>query len=166
MILLTIFCWFSFYSGTIKFVFQGVVWSIIKCGMQTLFSRVYIDGKRVSNTLYGPCKMFSERHVSGIYTLTNSIHIANYGYGLECKLMREFSQTLFSVLPLPRPFQQSGPPMPSLSIFLWCNNLNEWCGHKLRPNHAHPLRLKFFLGRTLLFELLRQGYKFKLWQFS
>ena len=114
MILLTIFCWFSFYSGTIKFVFQGVVWSIIKCGMQTLFSRVYIDGKRVSNTLYGPCKMFSERHVSGIYTLTNSIHIANYGYGLECKLMREFSQTLFSVLPL---------PMPSLSIFLWCNDV-------------------------------------------
>ena len=39
--------------------------------------------------------------------------------------------------------------MPSIAMFLWCGNQNDWCGHKLRPNHAHPLCLKFFLGRTL-----------------
>ena len=39
--------------------------------------------------------------------------------------------------------------MPSVSIFLWCGNQNDCCGHKLRPDHAHPLCLKFGRGRTL-----------------
>ena len=29
------------------------------------------------------------------------------------------------------------------------NSLFLWCGHKLCPNHAHPLGLKFILGRFL-----------------
>jgi hypothetical protein len=40
---------------------------------------------------------------------------------------------------LPGPFHP--PPMPSVSIFIWRGYQNDWCGHKLRPNHAHPLYL-------------------------
>ena len=40
--------------------------------------------------------------------------------------------------------------MPSIPMFLWCGIKNVWCGHKLRPNQAHPLCLKYFLGRTLM----------------
>ena len=42
----------------------------------------------------------------------------------------------------PGPFSIAAP-MPSIALFLWC-------GHKLRPNHAHPLGLHFILGRTLV----------------
>ena len=54
---------------------------------------------------------------------------------------------------LPRRFQQSSP-MPSIVIFLWCGNQNDWCGHKPRPNHAHPLCLKFFFWGEPWFLLL------------
>ena len=46
--------------------------------------------------------------------------------------------------------QHSLPPMPSIALFLWYGNQNDWCDHKLRPNHAHPLGLHFILGRTLI----------------
>ena len=55
-------------------------------------------------------------------------------------------QHKFSVLP--RTFQQSGPPMPSKLVFLWCIILNVWCGHKLRPNHAHQLCLSLKPGEN------------------
>ena len=50
------------------------------------------------------------------------------------------------------PVYSTGPfsiclPYP---YFFWCGNQNDWCGLKLCPNHAHPLGLRFILGRTLL----------------
>ena len=60
---------------------------------------------------------------------------------------------VYDVSVLPRPFQHSGPHAFH-SLFLWCGNQNEWCGHKLRPNHAHPLGLHSILGRTLDLPLL------------
>ena len=36
----------------------------------------------------------------------------------------------------------SVPPLPQAH---W------WCGHKLRPNHTHPLHVKFFLGENPAF---------------
>ena len=45
---------------------------------------------------------------------------------------------------LPRPFQHSGPPMPSTALFLWCGNQNDWCGHKPRP----PARPSIYPGEN------------------
>ena len=44
------------------------------------------EGKRVSNALYAPCKMFSESHArnSNIDQWERAIQIVNYGRGLEC----------------------------------------------------------------------------------
>ena len=44
--------------------------------------------------------------------------------------------TVFS----PGPFSRVSPISSTLS-FLWCIIPNVWCGHNLRPNHAHPLCL-------------------------
>ena len=55
----------------------------------------------------------------------------------------------------PQALSAEWPPMPSKLIFLRRIIPNIWCGHKPRPDHAHPLCLSLNLGRTLL--LLKCG---------
>ena len=54
--------------------------------------------------------------------------------------------TVFS----PGPFSIA-VPVPPIDIFLDVATKHYWCGHKPHPGHAHPLCLKIFLGRTLLY---------------
>ena len=49
----------------------------------------------------------------------------------------------------PQALSAERPPMPFSLDSLCCANKILWCGHRLRPNHAHPLCLNLLLGRTL-----------------
>ena len=48
------------------------------------------------------------------------------------------------------PFWQGASPLHAFNVHisLMCDK-NDWCGHRLRPNHTHPLCLIIFLERWL-----------------
>ena len=76
---------------------------------------------------------------------------------------------------LPRPPQHSGPlPVPfTVTIYLRCSKEITWCGHKLRPDHTHPLSLNLCLtgedqdiynsGRTVLLLHMRSELQKVVW---
>lgn len=48
------------------------------------------------------------------------------------------------------PFGRVHPPLHAFNVhisLMW--DKNDWCGHRLRPNHTHPLCLIIFLERWL-----------------